>query len=118
MEDYEFESRMLDTPDGVVYVSDTAELRDVMTKYISAEFGEFVTSLINDCESERVYAEERAQTDADAIAEENDYLRSQLLEVQNVVDSLANEIEEKQRLNKQDFYLKLVALSRTINTVL
>lgn len=118
MFDCEIEGRSLDTPDGTVYCMNVRDLREVMQKYISDEFAEYVSLLINESEADIAYEKARAETDADAIAEENDYLRSQLLEAREIIDSLAKEIEVKQRLNKQDFYLKLVALSRTIDSVL
>ena len=115
MFDYEIEGRVLETPDSYTYCSNVRDLRDVMEKYISYDFAEYVSRIINENKADEAYEEARAYTDADAIDAENEVLRSQLLEVKEILDNISDEILTKTRLNKQDLYLKLVALSMAIN---
>lgn len=118
MIDYEIEGTSLDTPDGRVYCMNVRDLREVMEKHISAEFGEFVSFLINESSEDTAYETARAYTDADAIAEENDYLRTQLQETQEVIESITDDIVSKQRINKDELFHKLLALSQAINECL
>lgn len=118
MFDYEIEGRVLETPDSYTYCRNVRDLRDVMEKYISYDFAEYVSQLINENKADEAYEEARAYTDADAIAEENDALRGQILGVKEILDNIADEILTKTRLNKQDLYLKLVAISMAINEAL
>lgn len=112
------EQETLSTPDGTVTILDTRDILDVLDKYVGHEFASYVVSIIDESENERAYEEARAQTDADAIAEENDELRSELLDAQNIIDEMANDIIDSKRLNKQEMYKKLVNLSSAIQEVL
>lgn len=118
MKDIEIAQVSLDTPDGLMTFFDTRDIREVLEKYVGSEFASYITDMIIEADEENAYEVARANTDADAIAEENDYLRSQLLDTQNIIDDMANDIAEKQRINKQDLYHKLIALSEAINEVL
>ena len=118
MFDYDIEAQMLDTPDGTTYCANVRDLREVMEKYISVEFANYVSLLINQSEEDTAYEIARANTDADAIAEENDYLRSQLSDTEEILTQITEDITEKQRINKNDLFNKLLALIDAINTVL
>lgn len=118
MNDIEIAQVTLDTPDGPVTFLNTRDIREVLEKYIGYEFASYVSDFLIEVDEEQAYAEARAYTDADAIAEENDYLRTQLLETQEILTQITDDITQKQRLNKNDLFNKLLALIDAINTVL
>lgn len=118
MSDIEVSQVTLDTPDGPVTILNTRDIREVLEKYVGYEFASYISEFLIEVDEEQSYAEARAETDADAIAEENDYLRDQLLETQEILTQITDDITQKQRLNKNDLFVKLLALIDSINTVL
>lgn len=118
MKDIDIAQVTLDTPDGPVTLLNTRDIREVLEKYVGYEFASYISEFLVEVNEEETYAKERACTDADAIAEENDYLRSQLVETQEVLTEITDDITQKQRLNKNDLFNKLLALIDSINTVL
>jgi hypothetical protein len=118
MNDIEIAQVTLDTPDGPVTLLNTRDIREVIEKYIGYEFASYISEFLVEVDEEEAYAKERACTDADAIAEENDYLRTQLLETQEILTQVTDDITQKSRLNKNDLFIKLLALVDSINTVL
>lgn len=118
MKDIDIAQVTLDTPDGPVTFLNTRDIREVLEKYVGYEFASYISEFLVEADEEEAYARERAETDADAIAEENDYLRSQLVETQEVITQITDDITQKQRLNKNDLFNKLLALIDAINGVL
>jgi len=118
MNDIEIAQVTLDTPDGQVTLLNTRDIREVLEKYIGYEFASYISEFLIEVDEEEAYAKERAYTDADAIAEENDYLRTQLVETQEILTQITDDITQKSRLNKNELFNKLLALVDSINTVL
>jgi hypothetical protein len=118
MNDIEIAQVTLDTPDGPVTLLNTRDIREVLEKYVGYEFASYISNCLIEVDEEQAYAEARAYTDADAIEEENGYLRGQLLEVQEILTQITDDITQKSRLNKNDLFIKLLALIDSINTIL
>ena len=97
----------LDTVDGPITFLNTRDIEEVLEKYIGYEFASYMTAMITEVEEDKLYAEARAYTDADAIAEENDALRSQLRDVEDSLNSIMDMITEKKRLDKADLIGRL-----------
>ena len=91
------------TPDGPQMIMSVEDIRQIIDKYIGMEFANYIADMIYEMDAVVAYEEARATTDADAIAGENDELRTQLMDAADIIE----EMLEDEKLTKAKMISKL-----------
>lgn len=109
-------AHMIQTKGGLVTVHSERDVIDAVAEQMGHEFATLMGNYLNDWDYEAMLAKERAQTDEEAVMEENSSLRSQMWEIISMLEQWQEMLEG--RLNKSKLMTQMVNLERNIKAEL
>lgn len=101
-----------------VLIGSNKDIVEVIEEHCSYELASLISSKIVDVDREKLYAQERAQTDADSYLSDLESKECCLRDVLEIAEDLTNYIEESKRINKDTIYQKLNELIKLIGNEL
>lgn len=93
-----------------IFISSNRDITEVVAEHCSHELADIISSKIVDIDSEKLYAEERAQTDADSYLSELEQVQWILRDVLDIGMELNNYIRESKRINKGNIAEKVLEI--------
>lgn len=115
-------AHMIQTKGGLVTVHSERDMVDVIEAQMGHEFATFMSNYLDAWDYEAMLAKElakeKARTDEEAVMEENDSLRSELLEVIAMLEQWQVMIEDSKRLDKNKLYSQMANLEKQIHGML
>lgn len=101
-----------------VLIGSNKDIVEAIETHCSYELGSLILSKLVDVDAERLYAQERAQTDADSYCADLESKEYCLREVLDIAEELVDYIEETKRINKDTIYQKINDIVRIIGNEL
>ncbi|WP_099467781.1 hypothetical protein [Konateibacter massiliensis] len=101
-----------------VLIGSNRDIVEVVEEHCSYELASLISSRIVDIDAERLYAEERAQTDADSYLSDLESKECCLRDVLEIAEGLTEYIEDAKRINKDTIYQKINELIKLIGNEL
>lgn len=97
-----------------VLIGSNRDIIKAVGEHCSYELASLLSGKIEDIDSEKLYAEERAVTDADSYLASLESAHSTMNDVQDTLEEIRTQIDEVKRINKEFFYQKLSETIRQI----
>jgi hypothetical protein len=101
-----------------VLIGSNKDIVEVVEERCSYELASLIASKMVDIDAEKLYAQERAQTDADSYLSDLESKECCLRDVLEIAEGLTEYIEESKRINKDTIYQKLNELIKLIGNEL
>lgn len=101
-----------------VLIGSNKDIVGVVEEHCSYELASLITSKMVDIDREKLYAEERAQTDADSYLADLESKECCLRDVLEIAERLTEYIEDAKRINKDMIYQKLNEIVKLIGNEL
>ncbi|WP_342759448.1 hypothetical protein [Kineothrix sedimenti] len=90
-----------------VLIGSNRDIIEAVETHCSYELAGLISSKLVDVDAEKLYAQERAQTDADSYLSDLESKECCLRDVLEIAEGLTDYIEEAKRINKDMIYQKL-----------
>ena len=101
-----------------VLIGSNKDIVEAIETHCSYELASLISSKLVDVDREKLYAEERAQTDADSYLSDLESKECCLRDVLEIAEGLTEYIEDAKRINKDTIYQKLNELIKLIGNEL
>lgn len=101
-----------------VLIGSNKDIIEAVETHCSYELASLISAKMVDIDSEKIYAQERAQTDADSYCADLESKECCLRDVLEIAEELVDYIEEAKRINKYTIYQKLNDIVRIIGNEL
>lgn len=90
-----------------VLIGSNKDIVEAIETHCSYELASLIASKMVDVDKEKLYAQERAQTDADSYLSDLESKECCLRDVLEIAEGLTDYMEEAKRINKDTIYQKL-----------
>ena len=101
-----------------VLIGSNKDIVEAIETYCSYELASLISSKMVDIDEGKLYAQERAMTDADSYLSDLENIQGCLRDVLEIVEELTNYMEVAKRTNKDTIYQKLNDIVKIIGNEL
>ena len=101
-----------------VLIGSNKDIVEAIETHCSYELASLISSKLVDVDAEKLYAQERAMTDADSYLSDLESKECCLRDVLEIAEGLTEYIEDAKRINKDTIYQKLNELIKLIGNEL
>ncbi|WP_024348503.1 hypothetical protein [Lacrimispora indolis] len=101
-----------------VLIGSNKDIIEAIETHCSYELASLISAKLIDIDAEKLYAQERAQTDADSYLSDLESKECCLRDVLEIAEGLTDYIEEAKRINKDMIYQKLNEIIKHIGNEL
>lgn len=101
-----------------VLIGSNKDVIEVVEEHCSYELASLISSKLVDVDAEKLYAQERAMTDADSYLSDLENIQGCLRDVLGIAEGLTNHMKEAKRINKDMIYQKLNEIVKLIGNEL
>ena len=101
--------------DKTVTLMDDRDIEEILNERVSSDFSRYIMERIAYVDSERIYAEQLAMTDAQADEECAELYRNLLSELMESIDDMVERLSNSKRWNKDKILADMASMSDSIN---
>ena len=101
-----------------VLIGSNKDIVEAIEEHCSYELASLISSKLVDVDAEKLYAQERAMTDADSYLSDLESKECCLRDVLEIAEGLTDYMEEAKRINKDMIYQKLNEIIKHIGNEL
>lgn len=101
--------------DKTVTLIDDRDIEEILNERVSSDFSRYIMERIAYVDSERIYAEQLAMTDAQVNEECAEFYRDLLSETMESIDDMIEGMSNSNRWNKDKIIADMASISDNIN---
>lgn len=101
-----------------VLIGSNRDIIEAVQEHCSYELASLISGKLGDIDSEKLYAEERAATDADSYMASLESAHSTMNDVWDTLEAIRTHIDKTKRINKDTIYQKLSEAIRQLKSEL
>lgn len=101
-----------------VLIGSNKDIVEVIETHCSYELASLISSKMIDVDAEKLYARERALTDADSYCTDLESKECCLRDVLELIEGLMDYMKETKRVDKDKIYLRLIEIEKIIENEL
>ena len=101
-----------------VLIGSNKDIVEAIETHCSYELASLISSKMVDVDKEKLYAQERAQTDADSYLSDLENIQGCLRDVLELIEGLMDYMKDTKRVDKDKIYLRLIEIEKIIENEL